>query len=104
MLTSLAFVPVFKVHEEFEKLKLHVLEEKNNKLNLLFDYFEKNFLYSYDFAEKWNAFIRIEKNIPLTTNNLESYHNAFKKFFSQAHPSFWLFIQCLNVWSKRFVY
>ena len=61
MLTSLALIPVFKVHEEFEKLKSYVLEEKNNKLNLLFDYFEKNFLYSYDFAEKWNAFIRIEK-------------------------------------------
>ena len=42
-----------------------------------------------------------KKNIPLTTNSLKSYHNAFKKFFSQAHPSFWLFIQCLkNVQDK----
>ena len=52
MLTSLAFVPIFKVYEEFQKLKSYVLEEKNIKLNLLFDYFEKNFLYSCDFAEK----------------------------------------------------
>lgn len=96
MLTSLAFVPEEFVQEEFKKLKDSFDYEENINLKNLFIYFEENFILGIFNKKSWSAYQRLEKEIPLTTNNLETYHRAFKRLFNNSHPSLWNFIECLK--------
>ena len=95
--TSLAFVPSDFVNVEWEKL-LNEAQKLNIKdLNLFFIYVEKNFIKSNKYPiESWNAYSRTLNDIPLTSNNAESFHRHFYNRFDQAHSGLLTFIENLK--------
>ena len=74
----------------------------NTNLNKLFLFFEKNYLKSELYKpEEWSAFDRLFLDLPLTTNNLESYHCHFKSHFDKSHPTFWKFVEGRKIKQKE---
>ena len=96
-LLNLVFYPIEEVVEVFIGIKnLALISEKYTKLELLFSYFEKNFVGTflereyiyprYD-IEFWSCYERIIKNLPRTTNIIEAWHRGLNQESIIAHPN-----------------
>lgn len=95
--SSLAFVPVYKVEHEFEKLKNKAITYKNDNLTRFVNYFEKNFVMSKKYpAFSWSAYGRVKYNLDLTTNAAELFHLHFSQKFDQYHSGMYTFIEKLK--------
>ena len=90
-LKFLAFVPKDKVVAAFDRLSLELskLEFKESKtLKEIYDYFESNYIGKQQIngnlrkvplfeINMWNCYERFTRNMPRTTNNVESWHKQF---------------------------
>jgi hypothetical protein len=81
MIIALSFVPPANVKVELEKLRKYFnLEEKNENILRIFDWFEKQYC---NFEKRcltnssfvfWNVYDRTLNSIPRTSNSIEGYH------------------------------
>lgn len=104
-LAALAFVPVEKVSDSFQKLKkilkVRPRPKANSeafKLKQLLDYFELTWVGKKNVRAKfpiklWNMFLFTLNGSPRTNNAVEGWHNAINRFVGCVHPSLWYFIR-----------
>ena len=104
MMTCTAFLPTDDVIKGFEALRN--LESYNEDLDVIFDYFEDNYIgrpMSNNRRRRpkfplsmWNVFDRLQTGLPRTNNAVEGWHTAFQGSLSCSHPTVWLLIEALR--------
>jgi hypothetical protein len=94
----LAFVPINDVSIFYEDIKKFISDNKIDGIRNFQHYFEKNYLEINDEGRGvcsiafWNAFSRVEKEIPRTSNNAESWNRTLNKRMETSKPNIALFI------------
>lgn len=107
MIMSLAFVPPQYVTATFEEITAEPEFMNENKLNVLIDYIEDNYIGRYDVRlkgrriplfpiETWNQYISTINDCPRTNNSLEGWHRGFSTLVG-THPSIWSFLKNLKL-------
>lgn len=104
MMSATAFLPADQVIDGFQALCTS--EGYDGTLDPIFDYFENNYIgrplannrrrLARFPIESWNAFSRLEQNVPRTNNAAEGWHFAFQNSISSSHPNMWVFIEALR--------
>lgn len=102
MLFNLPFFHVKRIKDAYNKIKLKLYKINGINVDEFVCYYERTYLnmndnlkslYNY---ENWNVFDRVLKNIPRTTNNLESWHRVLNQKCVVAHPNISVFIESLR--------
>lgn len=94
--TSLAFVPIPFVKQEFEKLKVES-QQLNFNIDRFIQYFYSNFIDNPKYPlEAWNAYNRLFDDVKLTSNSAEIFNRHFFARFSQSHSGILTFIKGLK--------
>lgn len=108
MMTCTAFLPVDDVVVGFQAIR--ELENYDEELDIIFDYFEDNYI-GRPLANNrrrnrrrkpkfsislWNVFSRFQTDLPRTNNAVEGWHTAFQGSLSCSHPTVWLLIEALR--------
>jgi MULE transposase domain len=106
MTLCLAFIPPHEVLIYYREIEAIVQSNGEPILDNFLNYFKKNYLGIVETEELeetdpsfniefWNAYVRILKGVPRTSNNAESWNRTFNLRVDNPHPNIAHFISCL---------